>query len=190
MTISQLPNLITLSRLALVPVLIVLLNDRDYALAFVVFALAGVSDALDGYIAKRFQATTRLGAILDPVADKTLLVSAYVMLTVLEHLPFWLMVLVAFRDLLIVGGYLAYTSMYGPVQMRPSALSKSNTVAQTVLIAAIFMQLTISLLPEVLIELLMYVVAVTTIASGAHYLWVWIIKKDIDSAADSGETHD
>jgi cardiolipin synthase len=142
-SISQLPNLITIFRIALVPVLILLLKDQEYAMALVVFAVAGVSDGLDGFIAKRFHFESRLGSILDPLADKILLLSGYVMLTMLDHLPFWLMLTVAFRDLLIVGGYLVYTSMVGPVQMRPSWLSKFNTFMQIALVIVILAQQTL-----------------------------------------------
>src|SRR5690606_19068678 len=92
MSVSQLPNLITIARLALAPVFVLLVNDEAYGLALAVFAAAGLSDGIDGFIAKRFHYESRLGAILDPAADKILLVSAYVMLTVLEHLPLWLVI--------------------------------------------------------------------------------------------------
>src|SRR3990172_9163953 len=126
-SISHLPNLITFFRIGLAPVLILLLKDQEYAASLAVFVIAGVSDGLDGFIAKRFHYESRLGSILDPMADKILLLSSYVMLTMLNHLPFWLMLTVAFRDLLIVGGYLVYTSMIGPVQMRPSWRSRHCT---------------------------------------------------------------
>lgn len=179
--LSHLPNLITLARIALVPVLILLLKDQDYAAALIVFVIAGVSDALDGYLAKRLNVQSRLGAILDPAADKLLLVSAYVMLTLLGHIPFWLVLVVVFRDLLIVGGYLLYTSHAGPVTMRPSIISKLNTLMQIALVAVILAQQAAGMawLP---VEALIYTVLATTVVSGAHYLWLWLIKKDIEAA--------
>jgi cardiolipin synthase len=185
--ISQLPNLITIFRIALVPVLILLLKDQEYAMALVVFAVAGVSDGLDGFIAKRFHCETRLGSILDPLADKTLLVSSYVMLMLLNHLPFWLMLTVAFRDLLIVGGYLVYTSMVGPVQMRPSWLSKLNTFMQIALIVVILAQQAFQLVYAPMVDALIYAVLLTTIASGAHYLWIWLVMKEVETVK---ERHD
>lgn len=182
MNISQLPNLITLARIASVPILIIALDQQDYRLALAIFVLAGLSDGLDGLIAKRYHCATRLGGILDPAADKILLVGAYVMLTVLGHVPFWLMLVVAFRDLLIVGGYLVYTSMYGPVQMRPSALSKFNTLAQIVLVAVVLVQEAFAIGHPRTIDVLAYVVLATTVASGFHYLWTWGVMKDIESA--------
>ncbi len=188
--LQQLPNLITLSRIALVPVLILLLKDQDYRAALLVFLVAGASDALDGYLAKRLNLQTRLGAILDPAADKLLLVSAYVMLTILGHIPFWLMLVVAFRDLLIVGGYLAYTSHAGPVKMRPSWLSKLNTLAQISLVALILLQQSVVFDNGLVVAVLIYAVLATTVASGAHYLWSWAILKDIESARPGDSHHD
>jgi cardiolipin synthase len=188
MTLTQLPNLLTLSRIALAPVLILTLRDDDYTLALVVFVIAGLTDGLDGLIAKRLHATSRFGAILDPLADKILLVSAYVMLTVLEQLPFWLMLTVAFRDLLIVGGYLAYTSLVGPVHMRPSYLSKINTFMQIVLVIAILVEQAAGAAWPAFIQTLIYTVLATTVASGLHYLWVWIVMKKVDLARPKERT--
>lgn len=181
--LSRLPNLITMARIALVPVLILLLKDQEYAAALIVFVIAGASDALDGYLAKRLNVQSRLGAILDPVADKLLLVSAYVMLTFLGHIPFWLMLVVAFRDLLIVVGYVAYTSHAGPVKMRPSVLSKLNTVAQIALATLILAQQAAGLDWPHTVDVLVLVVLTSTVVSGAHYLWLWMIVKDIEPAS-------
>lgn len=180
MNVSQLPNLITLARLALTPAFVLVLNDRNYVAAFLLFVVAGVSDGLDGLIAKRFHFETRLGAILDPAADKILLVSAYVMLTVLGHLPVWLVIVVAFRDLLIVGGYVVYTSMYGPVHMRPSTLSKLNTFMQIALVVGVLLEQATGSYYPVAIRLLGYAVFATTVTSGGHYLWTWGVMKEIE----------
>ncbi|MBI5782700.1 MAG: CDP-alcohol phosphatidyltransferase family protein [Gammaproteobacteria bacterium] len=179
-SISQLPNLITISRIGLAPVLILLLKEQEYAASLAIFAIAGVSDGLDGFIAKRFHYESRLGSILDPLADKILLLSSYVMLTMLNHLPFWLMLTVAFRDLLIVGGYLVYTSMIGPVQMRPSWLSKFNTFLQITLIIVILGQQAFHLFYAPMLDALIYGVLLSTVASGLHYLWIWLVMKDVE----------
>jgi len=181
---SYLPNIITLFRIAMVPVLVLLLKSEDYAYALFVFLLAGVSDALDGYIAKRFGFVSQLGAVMDPLADKLLLVSSYVMLTVLGQIPFWLLLCVAFRDLLIVGGYLVYVSLRSAVQMRPSYLSKINTFMQISLVVAILAQHGIGLDIGSFVLLLTVVVGVTTIASGAHYLWVWVVRREIEGVSE------
>lgn len=189
--LAFLPNIITLARIALVPVLILLLKDQDYAAALWVFAVAGVSDGLDGFLAKRYRLESRLGAVLDPAADKILMVSTYVMLTVLEHIPFWLMLTVVFRDLVIVGGYLAYTTHHGPVRMRPSMLSKINTVAQIVFAVLILVrQAWLSGIPIAVTEALTWAVFATTVASGIHYLWSWGIMHDIEPAKARRRRHD
>jgi cardiolipin synthase len=184
----HLPNLLTLSRVALVPVLILLLHERRYGAALVVFVVAGVSDALDGYLAKRWQVQSQFGAILDPVADKLLLVTAYVMLTLSGHIPFWLTLTVASRDVLIVGGYLVYTSHAGPVHMRPSILSKLNTFLQLALIALLLAKLAAGLRMPLLVNAMIYAVLVSTVASGAHYLWSWLVLKQIEPAKPEKKT--
>ncbi len=185
MKLYYLPNAITLVRIGLVPVFIVLLKAQDYMAALLVFAVAGFSDGLDGFIAKRFNLVTRLGAILDPLADKVLLVSAYIMLTILGHLPFWLVLTVGFRDLLIVAGYLVYTSLIGPVAMRPTYLSKFNTFLQITLVVVILVQQAMGLPLAVVIQIMIYSVFVTTVASGVHYVWIWGVKREPDAVSES-----
>ena len=185
MKFYYLPNAITLVRLGLVPVFIVVLKAQDYTVALLVFAVAGLSDGLDGFIAKRFNLVTRLGAILDPLADKVLLVSAYIMLTILGHLPFWLVLTVGFRDLLIVGGYLVYTSLIGSVVMRPTYLSKFNTFLQITLVVAILVQQAMALPLALLVQILIYGVFITTVSSGVHYVWIWGVKREPDAESDS-----
>lgn len=176
---SYLPNIITLFRIAMAPVLILLLKDEGYLAGLLVFVFAGLSDGLDGFIAKRFDCQTHLGAVLDPLADKLLLISSYVMLTVLHQIPFWLLLTVAFRDLLIIGGYLVYVSLHGPVQMHPSYLSKFNTVMQISLVVVILAGRAFSVTLHPYTAVLIYIVFVTTVASGGHYLWQWLVKGEI-----------
>lgn len=159
---------------------ILLLKDQDYLPALFVFLFAGASDGVDGFIAKRYNLRTRIGAILDPLADKILLVSAYVMLSVLGHIPFWLVLSVVFRDVLIIGGYVAYTLAVGTVQMRPSALSKFNTLMQVVLVLAVLVQQAGLVPVTAWLDLLIYTTLATTVASGLHYLWIWGVMKHIE----------
>lgn len=130
----NLPNLISLGRLLLVPLAISLILEANYRAAFWVFVIAGVSDALDGFIAKRFDRRTRLGALLDPLADKVLLVSVYVTLGIAGQLWPWLVVLVVFRDLMIVGGFLLtlWILQEGP-SARPSSARSSPARAAVLL---------------------------------------------------------
>jgi cardiolipin synthase len=112
------------------------------------------------------------------------------MLTVLGHIPFWLVLVVVFRDLLIVGGYMLYTSHAGPVKMRPSILSKLNTLMQIALATLVLAQQAAGLDWPLTIYALVVAVLITTVVSGAHYLWSWIIKKDIESAQSGVHRHD
>jgi len=183
MRLSYLPNIITLFRISMVPVLILLLKERHYEAALWTFLLAGVSDGIDGYVAKRFNCTSQLGAVLDPIADKLLLVSVYVMLTLQDIIPFWLLLCVAFRDLLIVGGYVVYVTLHAQVQMRPSYLSKLNTFMQITLALAALLAESWGWPGQGWLHALIPAVFVTTLASGAHYLWLWVVKGEIEPLA-------
>lgn len=176
--VSYIPNLITVLRIAAAPILVLLLDSQAYNLALIVFLAAGISDALDGFIAKSFDFESEFGAILDPIADKILLVSSFVMLTLLGHLPFWLLVIVAFRDILIVGGYLVLVMLRESVQMSPSVVSKLNTVCQIALVGLVLGQLAGWIDMQLVIDALIVVVALTTVLSGIHYVWVWGFGKE------------
>ena len=167
---SQLPNLLTLLRIVMVPVVIVLLNQREYSLALMVFALAGLTDGLDGWIAKTFHLQTRLGAMLDPIADKLLLVSTYAMLAVLGDIPFWLLVLVLFRDLLIVGGYWLLVAMDRKAEIQPIWVSKFNTFFQIMLVVLVLIDRAGWMVLDQLITANIYIVIVTTVSSGYAYV--------------------
>ena len=135
--LAKLPNLLTLLRIGSVPVLILFLREREYAVAVAIFVGAGITDGLDGWIAKKFNCVTRLGSILDPIADKVLIVSTYVVLVLLGELPFWLLLLIVFRDVGIIGGYLILDTLHDSVPLHPSFLSKVNTLLQIILVAVV-----------------------------------------------------
>jgi cardiolipin synthase len=183
--VGYIPNLLTVLRIAAAPVLMLLLKSERYDLAFVVFLAAGFSDGLDGFIAKRFNCETRLGAVLDPIADKLLLVTSFVMLTLLGQLPFWLLVTVVFRDLLIVGGYLVLAVLHGSVQMRPTTISKINTLLQIILVAAVLVQAAGWVSMPWVTRVLIVTVTVTTVWSGIHYVWVWGLRGGQAQRVDS-----
>ena len=126
----MLPNIISLLRLLLVPVIIGFVANEQWQLALYGFVIAGLSDAVDGYIARNYNLRTELGAYLDPLADKALLVSMFVTLGILGLFPFWLVTLVVTRDVLIVGGILLAWLLGSPMAMRPTKLSKLNTFGQ------------------------------------------------------------
>ena len=164
------PNLITLARFALVPLLLVLLQDKQYVFSLAVFFVAGVSDALDGYLAKRFNAVTWLGSLLDPLADKVLLMSSYYMLAYLELIPFWLSVVVIFRDLVIVGGYLILALFYDATNIQPSRISKLNTFLQISFILLVLAALSYNLSIALLISSLAVLVLITSVTSCVDYV--------------------
>jgi cardiolipin synthase len=167
------PNLISLARLLSVPMMIWLIISDRFGTAFWVFVSAGVSDALDGYIAKRFDCRTRLGALLDPVADKALLSSVYVALGVAELLPDWLVILVVFRDVLIIGGFVLIQTIAAPRNFDPLFISKINTSVQILLVAYVLGRLGLGVADGALTHILVAVTAGTTVLSGLWYLVRW-----------------
>ncbi|EKE72438.1 CDP-alcohol phosphatidyltransferase [Oceanibaculum indicum P24] len=173
-----LPNLISLARIGIVPVVIWALLDGSGDLALWLFLLAGVSDAVDGYLARRFNARTEFGGYIDPIADKALLMSVYVTLGYLGSLPNWLVILVVFRDMLIVGGVILLQTMGYKVAMAPLLISKANTVAQVGLVLAVLggkalAQPDYPWIAGWSVEVMTVLVACTTLFSGAAYVWIW-----------------
>lgn len=166
----NLPNLITLARLLSVPLAIWLILGQRYGVAFWVFVGAGISDALDGYIAKRWNRRTRLGAVLDPAADKSLLTGVYVTLVLVGQLPAWLVFLVILRDFLIVLGYVVIRSTASRTRLDPLYISKINTLVQIFLIGFVLARLGLGVEAGVETTLLIYAAAVTTVWSGLAYL--------------------
>ncbi len=169
----SIPNIITLARVILVPVIFWLLVTGELQAAFVVFVVAGVSDGVDGFLAKRFGWVTELGAYLDPLADKLLIVSIFVALGVRGDLPSWLVIAVVSRDLLIVMGVMLTWLMGNPARIRPLAVSKANTLAQILLAAAVLADEGFSLGLEVPRILLVWITGALTIASLIGYIRAW-----------------
>ena len=133
----SIPNLITLARILLVPVVVWAIASNQMLFAFLLFAAAGVSDAVDGFLAKRFGMASELGAYLDPLADKVLIVAIYVSLGITDKLPAWIVILVVSRDLLIVGAVLLSWLIGKPVSVKPHPVSKLNTAAQFFLVGLV-----------------------------------------------------
>jgi cardiolipin synthase len=169
-----LPNFITIARLIGVPLIVWLMIADRFVEATAIFILAGISDAADGFIAKRFHAASELGAYLDPVADKALLVSVFVTLGFKGILPAWLIVLVVSRDLFIIGGLLLAYVLASPMAVKPLWVSKVNTVAQIVLIAFVLGERSgVSIFgPFILVTII--AVAFLTVASATAYLVEWV----------------
>lgn len=177
MKLNQLPNLISLLRILLVIPVVYTLVKEQYAIALLLFLVAGVSDGVDGFLARQFDWQTRLGAILDPIGDKLLLVSVFIVLGWLGHLPVLLVMWVIARDIIIVSGAVLYHLLIEEVPIRPVFISKVNTAAQLLLVLVVILRLAdlplSSLIPAMSIESLIVLVYVTTISSGIVYVWQW-----------------
>jgi len=179
----SIPNLITLGRIFLVPVVVWAIASNTMWFAFVLFLVAGVSDAVDGFLAKRFNMTTELGAYLDPLADKALIVSIYLTLGINGDIPRWLVILVVSRDILIVGGIILSWLLGNPLKIKPLWVSKLNTTAQIAFACAVLGSLGFKLNVPNLTLVLMGLVAVLTLLSIAAYLVEWV--RHMNSSATS-----
>jgi cardiolipin synthase (CMP-forming) len=179
----SIPNLITIARILLVPVVVWAIGSGEMLAAFLLFLAAGVSDAVDGFIAKRFNMTSEIGAYLDPLADKTLIVSIYVALGITEVIPRWLVILVVSRDIMIIGGVMLSWLVGNPVVVKPLLVSKLNTVAQIVFACLVLGALGLGFDASAPEAVLMYLVALLTLLSVAFYVRDWIRHmSDLDGA--------
>jgi cardiolipin synthase (CMP-forming) len=170
----HIPNLITITRILLVPFTVWLMIGQDFAWAFVVFIVAGISDAVDGYLARAFDWQSDLGTYLDPLADKALLVSIFVVLGIMQIVPDWLVILVVTRDILIVGAVMLSWLLDKPIAMQPLWISKFNTVAQICFVGLVLGLLGLDIEAGPLIVAGVALVAATTLASGALYMRDWL----------------
>ncbi|MDS4025701.1 MAG: CDP-alcohol phosphatidyltransferase family protein [Candidatus Contendobacter sp.] len=169
----DIPNLITGLRILLVAPFLGLLLKEYYGLALALFVIAGISDALDGFLAKYYGWTSELGGLLDPIADKLLLVGAILTLGWLNELPGWLVALAILRDLVIVGGAVAYHLRIARFRAAPLMISKLNTFMQLALVGAVIVHYGLVPLPAWLLTGGIYLTALTTVWSGMAYVWRW-----------------
>jgi cardiolipin synthase len=169
----DIPNIITVFRLLLVPPVVMLMLQDRFAAALVVFGVAGFSDALDGYLAKHYHWTSRIGALMDPLADKLLLLSSFVTLGWLGWIPYWLVGLVILRDLVIVSGAIVYHLRIERLEAEPRPASKLNTFTQILLVLAVMFSQGFQVLPALWLDVLLYSVLFTTLWSGLDYVWIW-----------------
>jgi len=170
---SDIPNALSMLRMSLAIPSALLLLQEWYNAALLIFLVAGLSDALDGYLAKRFAWRSRLGSILDPLADKILLVTNYVVLGWLGWLPVWLVAAVIGRDVIVVSGAWAYHARVGHYELAPTMASKLNTTMQIVLVVVVVASLGLFSLPKWIVDALVYTVLATTVWSGVNYVWTW-----------------
>ena len=170
----NIPNMLTLWRICMVPVIIWMILDKRMEAAFWVSLAAALSDAADGVIAKQFNMQTTLGAYLDPIADKALLVSIFVVLGYEGFLPTWLVILVVFRDALIIGGALLFYTLTQSLEMTPLIISKFNTVIQLLLGLIVMGTEAFGIRIAIICDPLIYLTGATTFVSGAYYVTGWI----------------
>lgn len=173
MSLAWIPNAITALRLLLIaPVLLLILTDR-YPAALLLFVVAALSDGLDGFLARSYGWHTRLGALLDPAADKLLVAGMFVTLTVVGQIPLWLTVAVIARDLVIVGGATAYNFLVGPVPGEPTVISKLNTLLTLAFVTAVLCTASSGWPGETVLTILGAATFVTVVTSGVDYVLLW-----------------
>jgi len=170
----NIPNSITLGRIVLVPLVVWAIASSQMMAAFVLFAIAGVSDAIDGFLAKRFGMATQLGALLDPIADKALLVSIYLTLGIENAIPRWLVILVVSRDIMIVGAVMVSWLLDNPMPVKPLMISKLNTTAQVLFAGLVLASLGFGFKASPYDIVLMVLVALLTLLSVSAYFVEWV----------------
>ncbi len=170
----SIPNIITLGRILLVPFIVWAIASNQMEIAFAIFVIAGVSDAVDGFLAKRFNMASELGALLDPLADKALLVSIYVALGIWGAVPRWIVILVVSRDIMIVSAVIVSWLFDKPIPMKPLMVSKLNTVAQVAFAALVLAALGFGFRSTPYDLILMGFVTIFTLVSVSLYLVEWV----------------
>jgi cardiolipin synthase len=173
MSLFWLPNAISLLRIALIVPILLLILDGAFGWALALFLLAGFSDGLDGYLAKRFDWHTRLGALLDPVADKLLVAGLFITLAYTQDIPVWLAVVVILRDVVIVAGAMVYNFFVRPVQGEPTRVSKLNTSLQLLFLLFVISRAGFDWPEPITLTVLGASVLVTVVISGVDYVWSW-----------------
>jgi cardiolipin synthase len=181
MQTKDIPNLISILRICITIPLIWVLLQEWYGITLVLFAIAGFSDGLDGFLAKHYGWQSRLGGYLDPLADKTLLVSCFFVLGWQGHIPYWLVAVVIFRDLLIVAGATAYHFQVSRLDAEPSLISKLNTLMQIMLVLLVVLDKGLIPLSPGFLGGVVWAAFATTVMSGVGYVWVWSRRAAINS---------
>lgn len=183
---SNLPNLISVLRILLIVPVVYMIQRGSYEVALVLFFVAGASDAVDGFLARHYGWTSRLGSWLDPIADKSMQVSVYFVMAWVGLIPWWLVVAVVVRDVVIVVGSIVYYFLIEKGNAEPCLLSKINTGFQILLILTVLFHHGVMAIPELWIEALVYMVLTTIVLSGVNYVWIWSSRAVIVRRRDSG----
>ncbi len=173
MLARQIPNILTVLRIALIVPFSYFLLSQQYQHAFLTFVIAGVSDGVDGFLARQFDWRSRFGAIADPLADKLLLITTYVLLTWLGELPLWLVLLIFGRDLIIVVGGLLFHYKVHRFDIQPTLLGKLCTFVQITYVVVLLLHLSAYASLDAFIGAGVYLVAAVTLVSGLHYIFIW-----------------
>jgi cardiolipin synthase len=173
MALNWIPNAISALRIALVaPVLMLILND-EFGWAIFLFWVAGFSDGIDGYLATRYNWQTRTGALLDPIADKLLVAGMFITLTYTQHIPVWLTAIVLFRDVVIVGGAVAYNYLIKPVEGEPTWISKINTLMLLLFLLFVLSRAAFAWPENITLTVMGAATMVTVVISGFDYVMQW-----------------
>ena len=173
MNLGWIPNAISIMRIALVVPILILILDEKYAWALGLFFFAGFSDGLDGYLATRFNWQSRLGGLLDPVADKLLVAGMFITFAWVGQIPAWLATIVILRDVIIFSGAVAYNFMIEPVEGEPSRISKLNTALELMFLFFVLSRAGFGWPDEITLTVLGAAILVTVVISGADYVWSW-----------------
>lgn len=170
---AHIPNLICVARIFLTVPIVMYLVDSEFRMALLLIIIAGLSDGLDGFLARRYNWTSRLGGLLDPMADKLMFVCVFASLTWIELVPLWLFVTVIVRDIVIVSGALAYEFFIGPVTPNPSKVGKLNTVLALLYLWFVMMFQVYGWPPEISLLVTGAAVFVVSLVSGLDYVLTW-----------------
>jgi len=171
--IKLIPNALTALRLLLaVPIFLLILNEKYSYVLWLAF-IAGLSDALDGWLARKLNVLSRFGAIADPLSDKVLLISTYVAFVLVELLPWWVAAIVVIRDLVIVCGAVAYHWLYGRYEMAPSIWGKASTGVQILFALMLITYQAYPVFPAFSLQIGLWLLIIMTFISGGHYVYIW-----------------
>ncbi len=172
--LKLIPNSITVTRLVLVLPIAFAIIEGHFLIALILFTISGVSDGLDGFLARRYGWESAFGKLIDPLADKLMMMVTTITLGVLDHFPFMLMMLIVVKDLAVLGGVFSYTTLAGFPQIKPTILGKVTTASQIVLLVSVLLNLSYTgLLPDTFHLFWYWLVAILTGLDGASYLWIW-----------------
>ena len=175
--LRYIPNGITVLRLVLVLPIAFLIIVENHIGAFLLLAISGISDGLDGFIARRYGWVSAFGKLIDPLADKLMMMTITLTLGLLGHFPVMLMVLIIVKDLTILSGVLPYTTLVGFPRIQPNFLGKCTTAAQIVLLVSVLLNLGFpGTLPDLFFNVFFWIVAMMTSFDGVIYLWLWTLR--------------